>query len=409
MDFSFSPLAQVSQEQLRLILIAGALGGYLLLMLTNPVRSSFRDGLRCLQRYHALWSILAIFGFCYALFQIGLRFYYWWILPVKTVRFSNGPGAWEFSREHLVTVLQQSILPAAESVAGLFNNIVTTYPFSAGAAVLLLVNWQGHYAVLNRSLRRKFGGFGWVIFLGISICAVAAILKPALYFMPAYSARIPEEILLQLSSIIDWLSFLFEYLFGVCIQVYLILMVFAWVRGIHFTHSSLLDVAIRRLSYIMRWAAIVILISTLFIHLPLILMTFPGFSQRIPAAGTLRYIDTFARPLLCVFLLLYPAVQITLTFHSEKLRKAVQDNRRFLWKNARNFLWFLLIAALHFFILTLLNLTITAGFGEGTNLVLGWSLIYPLIYALVAGWLLASWVCFFKKCEAGESKFEVKF
>src|SRR3954471_24142462 len=63
------------------LLIGGAVIGYLLLMLTNPVRAALRDGLRCVRRYRQIWSILALFGFCYALFQIGLRLFYFFVLP----------------------------------------------------------------------------------------------------------------------------------------------------------------------------------------------------------------------------------------------------------------------------------------------------------------------------------------
>ena len=52
-------------------LVCGALGGYLLLMLTNPVRASLRDGFRCIRRYSALWVTLGIFGFAGALFQFA--------------------------------------------------------------------------------------------------------------------------------------------------------------------------------------------------------------------------------------------------------------------------------------------------------------------------------------------------
>ena len=169
-----------------------------------------------------------------------------------------------------------------ENLAGIFNNLVTTYPFSALAAALLLTNWDGHYKVLRRALSRRFGRLGWVISLAISLCALAAILKPALYAtLPALGHWFNGRFLLQGSALVDWMSFLFEYLLGVCIQVYLILMVYAWVRGTAFRKAQLLDFAIRRLSYVLKWAGVVMLLSTLCIHLPLILINVPPFSRML--------------------------------------------------------------------------------------------------------------------------------
>jgi hypothetical protein len=91
-------------------------------------------------------------------------------------------------------------------------------------------------------------------------CALAALLKPALYvLLPKLNLGLSGNVLLQWSSLIDWLSFFFEYLFGVCIQLYLILLVYMWVRAISFTRAHLLDVAIRRFNSVVKWAAIVML------------------------------------------------------------------------------------------------------------------------------------------------------
>src|ERR1043165_173613 len=59
----------------------GALVGYLLVLFTNPVRASLRDGLRCVRRYSMLWITLGAFGFAYALFQLALRIYFFCVLP----------------------------------------------------------------------------------------------------------------------------------------------------------------------------------------------------------------------------------------------------------------------------------------------------------------------------------------
>src|SRR5579862_2705052 len=144
-------------------------------MLTNPVRAALRDGFRCMRRYKTIWVVLFTFGFCYALFELGRDVFLCWILPEGADRpIFQWHRAWFLPHDAQIDILKRSVLPAFESVAGIFNNVVTTFPFSAMAALLLLINKDGHYGVLNKTLRRRFGAFGWAVFAGISLCAVAA-------------------------------------------------------------------------------------------------------------------------------------------------------------------------------------------------------------------------------------------
>jgi uncharacterized membrane protein len=406
-------------------LLIGALGGYLLLMFTNPVRASLRDGIRVLQRYHAVWAIPAGLGLCYALFHLALRVFWWMILPSEQKPIFQWQTAWylpppayDWSEVHdfdafvlflrsnpRFVIFESSLLPSLENLAGIFNNLVTTYPASAVAALLLLANYDGHHTVLRQSLARRFKALGWVIYGAISLCAIAAILKPLMYAtLPWLGNFLPGLFLLRVSTIADWLSFLFEYLLGACIQVYLILMVYAWVRGTAFRKAQLLDFAIRRLSYVMKWAGIVVLLSTLFIHLPLIAIYFPPLSHIVPSDSVISFIDRVSRPIMAVVLIVFASVQITLTFHSESLIKAVRDHVRFALRNFWSLGWFLAIATLHFLLLDALNMTLISGLPEGSPGVIAWQLAFPLLGGLLAGWLLAAWVCEFKRCEAGQTR-----
>src|SRR5438067_3237751 len=250
------------------LLFGGALVGYLLLMFTNPIRASLLDGMRCVRRYKQLWSILALFGLGYALFQCALRIFYCFVLPegerpgfVWNFRWTFPKAPARLAEAHTIRdwwlavcadprfiLIKDSALEAAESLAGVFNNVVTTFPFSAVAAVMLLGNYDDHHTTLRRTLRKRFGNLGWLIYFGILICAVSAIIKPVLFgpSLPALNRIAPGLLLVRWSEMINWLSFLFEYLFGVCVQIYLILIVFAWVRGMTWSRAHLLDVAIRR-------------------------------------------------------------------------------------------------------------------------------------------------------------------
>ncbi len=399
-------------------MIVGALFGYLLVLLTNPVRANLRDGWRCVRRYSALGVTLGAFGFAYAIFQLALRIYFHRVLPP-----GEGPvfvwarAAWRDSRLWLTgspeslwhlppgsirEAVAQNALPALESVAGIFNLLVATFPLSACAAFLFLINWEGHHAVLAKALRKRFGGWGWVLYGGIFLCALAALAKPLLYAAPAMLGLQPTAaaVWFQWAPVAEWLSFLFEYLAGVCVQLCLIIIAYCWVRGISFTHAHLIDFAIRRLSFVVRWALLVMLLSTLLIHAPLILKNFAPFQTLFPpeeAAFELRW--KVARGLLTAVLLVFATMQVTLTFHSETLGRAFQDHRRFLIRHGWSLLWFFILAGLHFYLLRVLTSLVQRGLGEGTALGVVWSLIVPWLHGFVAAWLLASWVCFFKSVD----------
>lgn len=400
-------------------LLLGAILGYLLVMFTNPVRTSLRDGMRCLQRYKVMWFALGCFGFAYALFQLALRYYFFCVLaPADRPTFvwvregwrdpnfwlhGSPESLWYLPPHSLHSVVFDSALPALESVAGIFNLLVATFPLSALAAVLFLVNWDNHHVVLWRALHKRFGMWGAGVHLGIVVCALAALAKPFVYAAPQVLGlqQAAVELWFKWAPVIDWLSFLFEYLVGVCIQIGLMLVAYCWVRGLSFTQQHLLDFAIRRFSFVVRWAVLVMLLSSAFIHLPLILKNFGAFSGMFPHEGpVIDFRWRIARGVLTGVLLLFAAMQITLTFHSESLGKALHDHLRFLSKHWWTFGWFLIVAGIHFYlVLVLLNL-VQLGLGDGTALGVTWSLIMPWINAWVAAWLLASWVCFYKHGDA---------
>ena len=90
---------------------------------------------------------------------------------------------------------------------------------------------------------------------------------------------------LQVSATIDATAFIFEYLFGVYIQVYLITVCLAWIKGLSFRETELFGFAMRRFSYVLEWAGIVVIVSTLIVRLPLLLAYFrnmPGVLDYLP-------------------------------------------------------------------------------------------------------------------------------
>ena len=385
-------------------LLCGALGGYLLVMFTNPARASLRDGLRAIRRYSMLWLPLGVFGFAYALFELALRIYFFCVLPPESrpvFEWWRAASPWMLPWRGLA---RSAVLPALENVAGIFGNLVSTFPLAAVAAVLLLVNWDGHHGVLWRALRKRFGIGAVAVWAGIFVCALAAIAKPFLYVI---ARQVDGALWYQWSPVVVWLAFLFEYLFGVCIQLWLILLAYCWVRGRNITQRDLLDFAIRRFSFVVKWAALAMLLSSVFIDLPLILKNFAPFTRWFPNDGaTIEHRLAIARAIITAFLLAFSTVQITLVFHSETLRRALRHHAEFLRAHWWPFAWFLLIAALHLYLLHVVNFALRTGLGEGTAPGLAWQLAFPWVAAVVAAWLLASWVCLYQRCDAGRSASE---
>jgi hypothetical protein len=399
-------------------LIAGAALGYVLMMATNPVRVVLRDGWRAIRRHPALWFTFGAFGFAYALFALLLRIVSHSVLPpadrppLLWLRaawrdpdfwLTGSPESlWHLPPHAVQEAARAALLPAFESVAGIFHNLVSTFPLAAFAALLLLVNWGGHRAVLLRALRRRCGRWGAPAFAAILLCALAAIGKVLLYAAPPLLRLEGAAALawLQWSPVVAWLAFLFEYLFGVCIQIYLILLAFCWVRGLTFHHSGLLDFAIRRFAFVVKWAAVVMVLSSVFIDLPLILKNFAAFEPWFPADGATidRWLQ-IARFILTGFLLVFSTMQITLAFHNETLGAALRDHARFLARNYWLFAWFLIVAGVHFFLFHLVNRLCAEALGDGTAPGIAWSLLAPWLTGVIGAWLLASWVCLYRYCD----------
>lgn len=398
--------------------LAGALIGYLMVMFTNPVRAALRDGWRAIRRYPVLWITFGAFGFANTIFQLIIRIYSHFVLPAgdrpafmwlraawRDPQFwlrGSPESLWWVPPNGLREAARDAVLPAVESVAGIFNNLVSTFPLASVAAVLLLVNWDGHQMVLQRALRKRFGWRGWLVYAGILLGALAVIMKVLLYAAPPLLQLEGDFALLwfQWSPVVVWVAFLFEYFFGVCIQIYLILLAYCWIRGLTFDHPRLLDFAIRRFAYVVKWAVVVVILSSLALDIPLILKNFAPFQGWLAvddAALDLRV--RVARSVLAGFLLIFPTMQITLTFHNESIIKALRDHAQFLRRHWWRFGWFLIMAGLHFYLFIALNLVCGRALGEGTAPGIFWSLLAPWLNGIVGAWLLASWVCVFRNCD----------
>lgn len=370
--------------------LLGLCSGYLIVLLFNPVRLALRDGLRCILRFKRIWITFTILGLAYSVFQFAT------FTPIHQsadLDFSQltSPGSWEWPG--FFEVWREVPLPALEGVAGIFDNATTTYPLSILAAILLLINWRGLHGALFRALGKRYGIWGYVIYALLLISAIATLLKPIVFWrLPAWGGNVPTAGLLQISATIDAVGFIFEYLFGVYIQVYLITVCLAWIKGLSFGEEDLFKFAMRRFSYVLEWAGIVVIAGTLIVRAPLLLAYF----RNVP--GVLDYLP-LERFIMSALIISFASVQISLVLHNETLRAAFSAHREFIRRNAFRFGWFLLIAALHFFFLTACDVIVRTAIADRVVAVIIWKIFYVLARGLITGWLLASWVCLFRQCE----------
>lgn len=373
--------------------VLGFMSGYVIVLLFNPVRLALRDGFRCLLRYKRIWLTFVLLGFAYFVFQFST------FTPIQStsdVDLSQLTSMSSWRWPTFIEIWNESPLPALEGVAGIFDCSTTTYPLSAIAAVMMLMNWRGLHSALVRALHKRFRFGGYLVYLILLFGAVSALLKPIVFWaLPLWGGLLPAAELLQISASIDAFAFIFEYLLGVYIQVYIIAVCFAWIRGLSFEEGELFRFAMRRFSYVLEWAGILVLISFVIVRLPLLLAYF----MNIP--DVLDYLP-IERVVMCGIIISFSSVQISLALHNETLREAIRAHHDFIKNNLSRFGWFLLICAIHFFILTTADAIVRGAIADRVLAMIIWKSIFVLARGLVTGWLLASWVCLFRRGEKGE-------
>jgi len=371
--------------------LIGLFSGYVIVLLFNPVRVPLRDGFRCVLRYKRVWLTFVLLGSAYFVFQFST------FTPIQSTADVDLTQITSMANWHWPTFMEiwrEAPLPALEGVAGIFDDATTTYPLSAVAAVLILINWRGLHGALVGALQKRFRFWGYLVYLILLLSAVAALLKPVVFALPLWGGLLPGAELLQISASVDAVAFIFEYLFGVYIQVYLIAVCFAWIRGLSFEEGELFRFGMRRFSYVLEWAGIVVLVSFLIVRLPLLLAYF----MNIP--DVLDYLPV-ERVLMCGLIIAFSSVQISLALHNETLREAIRAHREFIRNNLSRFGWFLLICAIHFFFLTTADAIMRGAIADRLVAMIIWKSIFVFLRGFITGWLLASWVCLFRRGETG--------
>jgi hypothetical protein len=102
-----------------------------------------------------------------------------------------------------------------------------------------------------------------------------------------------------------------------------------------------------------------------------------------------------------VVFIAFAAVQITLVFHNDTLKRSFRDHWRFVRNHTGAFAWFILIASVHFFLLHFANALCTAALGEGSAPWIAWTLLFPWVAGFVTAWFLAGWVSLLRRTASG--------
>ena len=158
----------------------------------------------------------------------------------------------------------------------------------------------------------------------------------------------------------------------------------------------------RRFAFVVKWAAVVLTLSSLGIFIPVIL-------DSLQENGSRRLLDIarVSQLVLPLILIGFCSMQIRLIFHNESLRRAFSDHFRFMRQHAGRVGWLVLIAGIHFFVLNMADYAVRAACGPSTWPTVGWRLfVFPVLWAGLGGWLLASWVCLFRRCETNRPDVE---
>jgi hypothetical protein len=364
----------------------------------SPVRRSLLDGLRCMARYPALWRIPALFAISYAGFQLlaeallHLRMQNLWAW-IMNFEWAPAPAP--------ATLLLDNALPAADRSASIFTIFTATFPLSAWFAILLLINKNGLLVEMIAALRRRLGKFRGILLAALLLLtALCAIAKPFVYLL---HPEIVEHVPFAAELGIDLLSTVFELLLGIFFLTYLMLMAYAWRRGLHFENSKLLHVAMRRSGFVLKWSLLLAALALTLILLPLHagILFAPGEDIDAMCEWFSAWIG---RPAVTAVALFFCPVQAILVFHNESLRHALRDSRRIVrqeWTRILPFLaacfaLFLLLLSAADFVVMRLGAETSAGFC--TLVFFAW------LESLLAGWLIASWVCLYKSLSAGRKE-----
>lgn len=350
------------------------------------LRRAYLDGWRCVLRHGALWKVPAGFAFAYGVFGLALEM---WVSHLAG-REPRPLFLFNLAQPEISPLIAKGLIPAGEQLAATLTCLVSVFPLSCVAAFLLLVNYRGLGREIFKMTRARYGAGIWVILPVAVICILCAMVKPVAFVGLIFIAKmyaVPS--VLSLGVVVNTLSFVFEFLLGTTIQLCLLFTAYGWVRGLSLNDERLLPFAVRRLGYVLKWSLVIVAATLAIFHVPFLWDTLHSGSMSWNP-------EAWARPFLSIVTLIFGTVQIHLAFHNTTLKQAVAANFQFLKSNGLHYLGFLLTAFGFLLIAHVVSMLGAELFG-GSLAGMTWAILTQTLAAAMGGWLLASWVCFFKQ------------
>jgi hypothetical protein len=112
--------------------------------------------------------------------------------------------------------------------------------------------------------------------------------------------------------------------------------------------------------------------------------------------AAVEYVDQTVRPLFAMVLIFFCSVQITLVLHNQTLQKALQEHTNLMRTSWYRLLWFVIVAGVHLYAVSWVGEAALACYPVMSVPNLLASLLVSFAKAVVAAWLLTSWVCLYR-------------
>lgn len=362
----------------------------------GPTRRALADGLRCLGRYPAIVKIPLAFALAAAAFR--------WVAEALLAWRED---RWSFDwATHLDwNALAPLTVPwglaavrALERLASVGNDLVVAFPISSLIVLwICLARWRRIGATF-RAIRARFPRTYLLWIFGLTITALAALAKPLFFlFLPEwidYSPYDPSRSLL-IALTVNATAMGFEIFVSTYFTILLMLMAFSWVRGLRSSPDRLHDLATRRMGYVLKWSFLVVLVSSLVLAIPSAVSAFEPLD--IDLADRFRlWIEQPGRIVLALLLLVFFPVQAELVFHNRSLGSAIGGALRFMLRHAWTMSVFLTSAYAGFLLIQAAGQAVISRIsGPSAQQAANAILLIPL--TTYASWMLASWVCLFRR------------
>jgi len=295
-----------------------------------------------------------------------------WVIGEYPLGAINGDGL-DWTPSHFIAALGRT--------SALGNDLVTPFPLSAVLVVWTVLFSRPIIVQLFRTARRGFPRAWVAVVLVLVFSACAAVLKPVVYlFLPEWIEWAPMDgsHAMLAAELLNAAAIVFEVFIGSYVTVFLMLTAFAWVRGIDADRMRLHILTARRMRYVLKWTLLTAALAVLLMVSPIM----PGVEQ----SAIVAYLG--------ILLLFFP-MQANLAFHNRSLRSALRSSVSLMLKN-RAVLAFL-IGACSAFLLLAGGQSFAHGEVSGDSPALGVDLVFGVINATLSGWLIASWVCLYRR------------